>query len=353
MFRSYCHLLALIWTVQFLAALALTDYCDNIGDADFDCSEYNPTHCYRKGGGGKCIPELESQKKAFNVCRDNLCFLLKQEAPIIIIPEDQKKQKLIAVPFKCNESGNKSIEGSLVDIFKGTAAGNQYCVWVGENPDCTWNRIQHLVASNSGYKFAAGGPMLETAQRKCHHVPSSSWLDDRMVIVGNLTSAPNENPWTVVTAPLSRNAWITFLVVFFLHVLVFVFIGSRVHWCDALQYRAAASYFLITGDEGNILESKFFNDDQKQQHGQDPHEQQEIVTRLTFLASVFRISLKACFLIFLIFYEAGLVNLLFFRHKTVLEKKSVGSISRGQLPEYCVMKDSALANVWRSRGKFY
>ncbi|KAI0563738.1 hypothetical protein FGB62_35g114 [Gracilaria domingensis] len=328
------YLSAVVFAIVLIFSLAHetleeeTDkYCNQIGEGSFNCEKYNPTACYN----GKCVPELSRNSKSFDDhCTQNVCFLLKQEAPIVIIPEDRMKRKNISTPFKCKESSNRSISGSLVGLFNETVAGDLYCVWVGDDSGCTWNMMQHLVASDTEYMFSAGGPMLETPQRKCHHVPSSSWLDDRMVIVGNSSSIPTEDPWFTATNPFSTNAWICFAAIFAVHIVMFCFLGGMIHW-QKVPHKAAASYFLVTGDEGNVLESNLFNESKESNLS---HEYKENITRLTFLASIFRFSLKAAFLIFLIFYEAGLVNLLFFRNSSTISKRSVGSISRGKLPRY-------------------
>lgn len=355
------------------------DPCLQAGDKDYDCSKYDPEQCYVMSGE-TCLPQLERQIDAFDVCKSAICFILKYEPPFLgskvgkLTNLTEPQRNKISVPFSCSEVPESyGLEGGLFDLFQKTAV-HAWCVWVGPNRDmtgegCSWNTLQHYVESRKDYQFAVAGPMLETPQRKCLHYESDSWLDDRMVIVGKSDSFNEKDPFRLVLAPYSTNAWLAFFVAVLGYVILCIVFVVKVRFIPLNNY-FIATYLMVVGDKGHVLQSPLFKESGDEE-GTDLEslsgdslcpeptdsvslleKRAEVDSRkqkFTCFGALLRFSMISCTLFFVIFYEAGIVNVLFSENEGKLEK-SVDSISNEQLKKYCVMGNSALAQVWKQRG---
>ncbi|CAN8071743.1 unnamed protein product [Agarophyton chilense] len=366
-----------------------------------DCSNYDPEKRLEEAGeNGNCLSALQDPlfRMEFDKCKNNTCFLITQEPPIINLNQEffhaEENRHRMQLPFICRNPRqvHRSLRGFGFEILKATSAGDDYCVWAGPLSSCTWNSLVHFAAmmgKNEGYQFAVFGPMYETPQRKCYHFASASWWDDQMIILGRNVreNKTDTHPIWQLIKPFESQTWIvvgSMITLFFFVCLLIVYRFRAFHRKSLVT--AISAYFLFMGHrdgavatsrfaeeenfrqpsalkkDGSIgressssLQSAFSTEDFSQQIettapelGKHILEKEAFLTKFSLSTSLFRISIVAFIAMFSLFYEVAVVNFLFQQQNLELTK-DIEHLTLKELHQYCVVRDTAAEAIWNFR----
>lgn len=348
------------YTVAFTIVIHVTlVHALSPASGDFNCSAYNPF--LSQNMGTNCLSFLDTNPGAFEECRDETktttCYIFIEEPPFIIFNKRQffdasPSAASLQTPFRCGLYASQfetqgGIEGMAFELHNMTSSANDLCMWGGAADYCSFNQLVDYIdiKSRHGYRFGITGLLLEIPQRHCRHEASAAIVDNSMVILSKVEEQDiYRNPIRQLTRPLSWTAWVVVGVTILLLTAVCLTIAIRLHFFR--KRSLVTAFFISTGQNDLALQYE-------EQTGVINEEKAiSFATRYSFSMALFRYALIGFFAIFILFYQAAIVNFLFQQEKGMKLKKRFKSLTVDELRTYSVLKDSALEYVWTAAGKY-
>lgn len=297
--------------------------------------------------------------------------------------------------FKCRDHREafSDLGGIAFDIHKETASANSLCVWGGK--DCKFNRLVDFIALRApeGYQFAITGLLLETPSRQVRHFPSASIVDSRMIIIGRKKDIKETTryPLEQLRKPFRNETWAVFFCVTGIFTVLALAIAYKF---NKRNMSLLTVFFILAGERGEdriqevsqgngVNPSPTAHEDAKisgtdsersdsdspgrtaenrMRHrravkwegntGPGPHVSDGVPQSYWLIISLLRMAFGAFVIIFMLFYEVAVVNVLF-QQSAVELGTNVTDLSDSQLAEYAVLEASALEDVWNETGVYF
>lgn len=304
-----------------------------------------------------------NRSREFDKCRQTPCFIFLSEPPYIRLDRDMKSDMESKV-FPCgNPRGTfKRLRGSAFEVMKKTSAANALCVWGG--PKCRFNAmvdfIDKAADEEPDYMFGATGLLQEnTARLRKNIVQSISLVQEVLAIFGPQISEREVFPFERLKKPFRPMAWVTFAL-FFLAILMGAWLTACAFDGNAWSPRRMFHFFMDPRDtvQGSVPMLTL-----QESHDKTQAQCARIyATRVTDRLSLYkvarlmlRMSITAMIVIFLLFYELSVVNVLF-REQSKPKVRDVSALSKEQLKEYAVEENAGTEHVWNTtvytKGKY-
>lgn len=238
------------------------------------------------------------------------------------------------------------IEGIAFELHANTSSANDLCMWGGASEYCSFNQLVDYtdIMARCGYRFAITGLLLEMPQRQCRHEPSAAIVDNSVVIIGQVKEdGISQNPFVHLSRPLSWAAWIVVGFIIFVLLAVCLSIAVRLHYYP--RRSLVTAFFIFTGQNDLALQYEM-------QTGNYDARATLLAMKYSISMTLFRYAVIGFCAIFMMFYQAAIVNFLFFQDQQEWHMRRLTSLTRDELRKYSVLNDSALEQVWKTTGKF-
>ena len=342
-FRIPLYITYLLMLSLISSSLARDEYVD----LNFDCQSYVPQEL---PSSSTCSRGLDRFPEDFDECHESgnkTCYFFIDEPPFNSrdIGNGDLESGELQRPFKCANfktafSDKAGFVGISFDIHKRTLSGDDLCIYTGAS--CEFNDLVDFIKikASEDYRFGISGYLLETPVRHCFHEASVPLADDTVVIIGRREKT--RLAATRIFEPFHWGSWLIFVLTFISFLIVCMMIGWKLRMhkrrCigDGLQ--------LLLGQQGSTK----LEDDIRMAKGDTVA--RSIGTRNAIVSALLRVSVGSSILIFILFYEVAVVNVLFSERTPTLTKK-VSRLTTSELKTYGILKNSALENVWVSAGR--
>ena len=325
------------------SSLARVDY---VG-FNFKCQSYVPV---KPPPSSTCSRGLDRFPDEFEECRgegNKTCYFFIDEPPFTSIDIGNGDLESIELqrPFKCRDFktafGDKArFTGISFEIHKKTISGDDLCIYTG--PSCEFNHLVDFtqVMASEGYRFASSGYLLETPARHCLHHASVPIADDTVVIIGEREK--KSSPAIRIFEPFHWGSWLIFVFTFISFLIV----------CFVISWKLHANKTRFIGDGLQLLLGRERSTQLKDDipATQEGGLSRSIAARDSIVGALLRMSVGSSILIFILFYEVAVVNVLFSERTPTLSKQ-ISRLTLDELKQYGILQNSALENVWISVGK--
>ena len=316
---------------------------------EFDCKSSTPK---KLPPSSTCSLGLDRFSDEFEKCRDNsntTCYFFINEPPFIstFVRKDVKDLVEVQKPFTCGDyktvfGGKAKFSGITFNTLLRTSAADDLCIYTGKS--CEFNDLVDFIEfkASERYRFAITGYLLETPPRQCQHEASVPVSDDVMVIIGRREAKRLKSAIESLLEPFHLGSWLIFAFTF----ISFLIVCFIISW--KLQVNKTSSIGdglqLLLGQRGSTQ----LEDDIRATQG-------DVAARSTaarngIVTALLRVSIGASILIFVLFYEVAVVNVLF-SERTPTLSQLISKLRTDELKNYGILKNSALENVWASEGK--
>lgn len=361
-----------------------------------------------------CLTRFDTDRPHFDACKSNVCFLFLQDEPVSFVSPSRQRAHLRSIQrpltprspqhivfasrasarqqlFPCASpaSAPGGLSGSFFAVANRTVP-DALCVWAGTG--CTFAGLTAFLATTSAsspsHQFAAGGVLLESPARVTDTLhPSSSIIDSSLVIIGPATTGSTSSaPVAVLLRPLTASAWglLVFILALFGVVgiaVLTVLAPGPVRWstlffhvigeeeadadADAQLARGVSGGTLARGGSGGtngsrreslargrLTDSDASSDGDRWGDAAADALLEKRAARATYRAALwlYRAALSAFLIMFVLFYEISVVNVLFMQNTAERLRKSTEKLSRRELGHYAVLRASAIEEIWRKTG---
>ena len=192
----------------------------------------------------RCVTSFWSDRKLFDVCRTELCFIFQFESPYVFPSKKLAIEK--ARPFRCSsrETLYPGLGGVFFDVLNEvsereaesvrSSVGSAYCIYSG--PHCTFDDqvsfLDNAVAVGGGYQFIVGGRVMFMPNRRTDNIIQSAHIfTDSMVLMHRRKMAQNSIKVAIrnVFKPFKFGSWIVGII-FLAIIIVLVMAFAKCFW---------------------------------------------------------------------------------------------------------------------------
>lgn len=214
---------------------------------------------------GDCFPDYDTNSKAYDDCKTNLCFLVLPEPPFVIRNDTIEEKLRLEKPVPPIPCKSEEFQGIFFDILKRPELKEEHpdiknakCIYAGSNCsfDGTICFMQESQKKNTGHRFIAGGFFSFLPNRRTPFtINSAPVVTTSMTLVYNRSRVLNtfNHARHSIFSPFEGGAW--GMVALFAVILVLCFALYLVTFCPHREFRPAIEWILAGKQSQNPYEA--------------------------------------------------------------------------------------------------